>query len=241
MRPRIRSIKPEIWADEAVGGVSRDARLLFVGLITLADDAGRLRVAPAALLGRLFPYDENLSPAKIRRWLDELEDHGLVMLYQDDGNSYLWLVGWRANQKINRPSPSKLPPPPHPDGSWWPHDGNPPPDLLNGKPTEAPEGYRKAAIPEKVRREVARRYGCPPGETIDAACHYCGAAGQIAWRRLESGKPGSWVTFPGLHLDHVHPEAAGGQSVADNIVLACGECNRRKGARIYPFNQEPAA
>jgi hypothetical protein len=58
-RPRIRTIKPEMWADEKVGQLSRDARLLFVGLITMADDEGRLRGCPAAILGHVFPYDDD--------------------------------------------------------------------------------------------------------------------------------------------------------------------------------------
>lgn len=91
--------------------------------------------------------------------------------------------------------------------------------------------YRKAAIPQAVRRDIAARYGCPPGERIEAPCHYCGKPAHILWWRLSSGKPGSWVHF-GHELDHVIPESAGGPTVADNIVLACQPCNRRKGAKV---------
>ena len=38
---RIRSIKPEFFTSIPVGGVSRDARLMFVGLWTNVDDDGR--------------------------------------------------------------------------------------------------------------------------------------------------------------------------------------------------------
>lgn len=38
-RPRIRTLKPECWQDEKIGQLSRDARLLFVGLITMAKAA----------------------------------------------------------------------------------------------------------------------------------------------------------------------------------------------------------
>lgn len=122
-RPRIRSIKPELWHDEAVGEVSRDARLLFIGLITMADDAGRLRFTAPAVLGHVFPYDDDVTAAKLRRWLDELLLHGLAATYDHDGREYVWLPGWRENQRINRVSPSKLPCPPDPRASWSPHDG----------------------------------------------------------------------------------------------------------------------
>src|SRR5690606_3289005 len=36
---------------------------------------------------------------------------------------------------------------------------------------------------------------------------------------------------PGMTIDHVIPRSRGGQSVWENIVAACGSCNRRKGDR----------
>jgi 5-methylcytosine-specific restriction endonuclease McrA len=36
----------------------------------------------------------------------------------------------------------------------------------------------------------------------------------------------------GLTVDHVIPRSRGGKSVWDNIVAACGPCNRRKGNRL---------
>lgn len=122
-RPRIRSIKPELWHDEAVGEISRDARLLFVGLITMADDAGRLRYAAPGILGHVFPYDDDVTAGKLRRWVDELVEHGLIHVYECDDREYMWLPGWRDNQRINRPTPSKLPCPNDPRASWPPHDG----------------------------------------------------------------------------------------------------------------------
>lgn len=86
--------------------------------------------------------------------------------------------------------------------------------------------YRKKAIPLAVRREVARRYGASyeaGGGT--APCHYCGLIGRISWRQWY------WVTSE-HEFDHVIPERLGGPSTADNIVLACRSCNRRKGAKI---------
>lgn len=56
-RPRIRTLKPELWQNEKVGDLSHGARLLFVGLITMADDEGRFRARPSVILGHVFPYD----------------------------------------------------------------------------------------------------------------------------------------------------------------------------------------
>ena len=110
MRPRIRTLKPEIWEDEAVGRLGAWERLLYIGLITMADDEGRLRALPAAIAGHVFPYDD-LAPKKIREWLDAIDVSGLVQLYHDGGTDYVQIKGWTCHQKINRPTPSTLPAP----------------------------------------------------------------------------------------------------------------------------------
>jgi 5-methylcytosine-specific restriction endonuclease McrA len=85
-----------------------------------------------------------------------------------------------------------------------------------------------ARIPDSVRREVALRHGCEPGQQIPARCAYCSADGKIHWHRLRSGRPSGWVSFVGLELDHVHPSSRGGASTARNLKLACRRCNRSK-------------
>ena len=34
-----------------------------------------------------------------------------------------------------------------------------------------------------------------------------------------------------IELDHIIPQALGGKSTAENLVVACGDCNRKKGGR----------
>lgn len=41
-----------MWQDPAVAKFSRDERLLFVGMITIGDDDGRLPASHAHLLGQ---------------------------------------------------------------------------------------------------------------------------------------------------------------------------------------------
>lgn len=105
---RIRSLKPQIWQDEKVGQVSRDARLLFVGLITLADDEGRFRTLPSIVTGHVFPRDQD-APKRLRKWMDELSEAGLVQLY---GGEYGWLPTWGSHQRISHATASILPEPP---------------------------------------------------------------------------------------------------------------------------------
>lgn len=105
---RIRSLKPQVWQDEKICQVSRDARLLFVGLITMADDDGRFLTLPTVIGGHVFPRDLD-APRKIPKWIGELEDAGLIRLY---GGDYGCLPKWSDHQRISHPTPSIFPEPP---------------------------------------------------------------------------------------------------------------------------------
>lgn len=109
--PRIRSIKPTFWSDEGVAELSRDARLLALGLISFADDEGRFLASTSAISGYVFPHDD-LPAAKVRRWLDEVESAGIIRLYSVSRREYGAFPNWTKHQRINRPSESLLPPPP---------------------------------------------------------------------------------------------------------------------------------
>ena len=109
---RIRTIKPELWESEKTGRLSPLARLTFIGLISLADDEGRGRAGIGFLMGRLHPYGVGVTPQLLSESLQEIENVGLAQLYDGaDGCSFYALPGFKDNQKIDRPSPSKLPAP----------------------------------------------------------------------------------------------------------------------------------
>ena len=54
---RIRTIKPSFWGSPTIAPLSRDARLLAIGLMSYADDDGRFLAATNALNGYVFPND----------------------------------------------------------------------------------------------------------------------------------------------------------------------------------------
>ena len=109
--PRIRSLKPDLPQRADLGACSRDARLLFLLLKTLVDDDGRTRAGARLLGSLLFPYDD---PAELRvaAWLGELAAAGLLRTYHVGGAEYLQLAAFRADERIDHPTASKLPPPP---------------------------------------------------------------------------------------------------------------------------------
>lgn len=108
--PRIRTVKPTFWGSGATARLSRDARLLTLGLISFADDDGRFLASTAAVNGFVFPNDE-LPPTKVRKWLEEITSIGLIHEYQRDGVRYGCFPSWHEHQVINRYTPSTLPEP----------------------------------------------------------------------------------------------------------------------------------
>lgn len=108
---RIRTIKPEFWASESMGRLSRDVRLVFIGLWSLADDHGRFRADPRFIAGQLFPYDDD-GVAIVSRALASLRECSSIVLYEAGGSKYGAICHWRDHQKIDRPSRSRLPQPP---------------------------------------------------------------------------------------------------------------------------------
>jgi hypothetical protein len=73
-----------------------------------------------------------------------------------------------------------------------------------------------SAIPVFLRRLVIRRAG--------NACEYC-----------HLSQAGQEATF---HIDHVIPVASGGETVAENLALACVSCSLRKGAKESAVDPE---
>ncbi|MCE9567468.1 MAG: hypothetical protein K8U57_36160 [Planctomycetes bacterium] len=108
---RIRTIKPEFPQSESVGNVSRDARLTFILLWTIADDSGRLRGNSRMLASVLFPYDPDAGKL-IDKWLGELEAQACIHRYAFAGAQYIQVLKWQQHQRVDKPSPSKIPPPP---------------------------------------------------------------------------------------------------------------------------------
>jgi hypothetical protein len=136
---RIRSVKPEFWADEKLANaVSRDGRLLYIGLWNLADEHARLRGAARYIKGQLFPYDDDMTVTVVDALLDDLAAARKVMRYHCDGDAYLFLPNLAKHQRLEAAKvASKLPTPPEkfPDSP-----------LKNGSSTHLPDGSDHNAI-----------------------------------------------------------------------------------------------
>ena len=117
-------IDPGIWANEQVNTLSREARLLFIGMVSNADDEGRLHGSARFLKANIFPYDEDLKANKVKDWRDEVVNVGLALHYEVEGVEYLSLPTWHRHQKISHPYASSLPAPTECAGTPHEHSRN---------------------------------------------------------------------------------------------------------------------
>lgn len=118
-----------IWDSAQVAKLSHDARLLYIGLITLGDDDGRLKGSPALIRSQIFPYDNEVEVADIERWLKEIEAQKLVAGYCIDGECYFYHPKWEEYQHIreDRRRESNIPAPTFdflPMATIWQPSGN---------------------------------------------------------------------------------------------------------------------
>lgn len=110
---RIRTIKPSFWADASVADLSRDARLLLIGLISAADDDGRFLASSSAIRGYVYPHD-SIPEKRLQDWLEEIAATEIVRFYMSGKRLYGYFPNYRKHQRISKPQPSPLP---DPDGA----------------------------------------------------------------------------------------------------------------------------
>ena len=107
---RKRMIDPSLWGDEGFLELSDKAKLLYIGLISHADDEGKGKGSPRGLKAIVFPTD-NISIEAICGLKKEVHTHMNVMFYEVDEKEYYKLNKWKAYQSINHPKPSCVPDP----------------------------------------------------------------------------------------------------------------------------------
>jgi len=84
---RIRSIHPGLWTDEAFLSIDDAARLLYIGLLTEADDNGAFEWKPLTIKVRLRPATSE-TPADIASIMERLCAANMIRRYEHDGKSF---------------------------------------------------------------------------------------------------------------------------------------------------------
>ncbi|MGW3594965.1 hypothetical protein [Streptomyces sp. NPDC005167] len=108
---RIRTIKPEFFTSLTIADLTPEQRLTFIGLWTQADDEGRCVDDARLIKAAIWPLDDRTA-SDVESDLKALSESSLILRYVLNRKHYLAVRGWAEHQKINRPTPSKVPPPP---------------------------------------------------------------------------------------------------------------------------------
>lgn len=106
-----RLITGNIMRDRFMRLLSYEARLLWIGLICMADDQGRLENDAFVIRAEIFPFD-NIEIDTIEKELEALEKVGYIMKYSAEDRELIQITKWWKHQDwMNYPQPSKFQPP----------------------------------------------------------------------------------------------------------------------------------
>lgn len=95
---RARNIKPSFFHNEELGMLTPLARLLFIGLWTIADFRGNLELRPKRLRIQLLPYDD----CNVEELTINLEHSGLIKTYSVQGQRYINIVNFERHQNPHK-------------------------------------------------------------------------------------------------------------------------------------------
>lgn len=94
---RTRSIKPSFFKNEYLAECEPMARLLFIGLWTLADSQGRMEFRPMRIKAEVFPYEN----CDILGLLKQLADKGFVRAYESGDVKVLEIPTFGDHQRCH--------------------------------------------------------------------------------------------------------------------------------------------
>ena len=106
---RSRNIKPGFFLNEQLAELPYEARLLFIGLWTLADRDGKLEERQKRIEAELFPYDL----VNAETLLGSLEKRQFICRYMVSGHRYILIPNFSKHQNPHKHErPSEIPNPP---------------------------------------------------------------------------------------------------------------------------------
>jgi len=120
-----RMVYASLWQNEDFAKLSDKEKILYVGLITLADDYGRLKVNLPALRSQIFLYDEDLKSSDLLIYLQNIANNGLIYLYEN--NQYIEHPNWFKYQMLRKDRLSRSLCPQYGNQlttTWQPTDGH---------------------------------------------------------------------------------------------------------------------
>lgn len=84
-----RMIDASLWQNEKFTRMPLGAQMLQIGIITHADDQGRVKANPSYLRNQIFPDNEDVTNADIQKWLGLMVKNGTIIAYTADEKQYV--------------------------------------------------------------------------------------------------------------------------------------------------------
>jgi hypothetical protein len=94
---RARIIKPAFFKNDVLAECDPMARLLFIGLWTLADRDGRIECRPVRLKAEIFPYEN----CDIDDLIGQLQSRGFVSVYESNAINVLQITKFCEHQRCH--------------------------------------------------------------------------------------------------------------------------------------------
>ncbi len=110
-----RMLKKLVSTSRKLASLQTDsARLLWTWILPHADIAGRFSAEPDVIKGYIVPRLKKMTPPKIWKYLLDMAECKLIILYKVNGDSYLEVVKFHKFQSLraDREAGSEIPPPP---------------------------------------------------------------------------------------------------------------------------------
>lgn len=105
---RSRNIKPSFFQNDTLGELDPLARLLFIGMWTIADFKGCIEYRPKKIKVALLPYDD----CDIEQLTNNLEQSGFIAIYSVNDAKFIKVLNFEIHQnphKNEREAGSKIP------------------------------------------------------------------------------------------------------------------------------------
>ena len=190
---RARNIKPGFFLNDELAALPCEARLLFIGLWTIADRCGRLEDRPRRIAAELFPYDTVDVDALLQSLHDSSER--FIVRYEVDGTRYIQVTNFEAHQNPHKTERDSTIPAPCKHGANTVQEPNEhttnPADSLNHESL-----FSDSLIPDSPPNPLTGEAAAPQGEsrkrfappTVEQVATYC--------RERNNGiDPNSFVDF----------------------------------------------
>lgn len=91
-------IESDIWTDEHISQLDYAGRLFWIGIITLANDFGKLKGHPDYLKSSIFPYDK-VKP-EVEKYIDFLIQKEKIFFWESKGEKFIQIKNWKKYQTL---------------------------------------------------------------------------------------------------------------------------------------------